>query len=154
MFISSLATWDNDKKYLPNAFHLAMDFLKSLDLKTLQPGTYPIQGDDIFAKVECGIGRSEASRRFEVHHKYIDVQILLSGHERQDYALRSQELEEDRPEEDIAFYSVASDIGTIFLQPLDYVIYFPGELHAPSMKASEPGTYKKIIFKINSQIVR
>lgn len=154
MFISTLATWNTDKKYLPDVFNLAMDFLNTLDPDAIQAGTYPIQGNDIFAKVECGIGRSEANRRFELHHKYIDVQILLSGDERQDYALGSHELIEDNPEEDIAFYTVTSNIGTVFLQPFDYAIYFPGELHAPSMKASEPGSYKKIIFKINSQIVR
>ncbi|WP_302260911.1 YhcH/YjgK/YiaL family protein [Desulfovibrio piger] len=67
------------KKYLPDIFSQVTDFLKSIDPETIEPGTYPIQGNEIFAKIECGSGKSEAERRFELHHKYIDVQMLLTG---------------------------------------------------------------------------
>lgn len=153
MFISSLAAWEIDKKYLPCIFKHAINFIQSINSEAIIPGTYPIQGNDIFAKIECGAGRTESERRFELHHKYIDVQILLSGNERQDYALTYYKLEEDRPEEDISFYSVTSNIGTVYLQPKDYTLYFPGELHAPSMGVNKTSFYKKAIIKINSQLI-
>ena len=69
MFIGTLTSWDSEKKYLPDIFSQVVDFLKSINPETIEPGTYPIQGNEIFAKVECGSGKSEAERRFELHHK-------------------------------------------------------------------------------------
>ena len=54
MFIGTLTSWDAEKKYLPDIFSQVTDFLKSIDPEAIKPGTYPIQGNEIFTKIECG----------------------------------------------------------------------------------------------------
>ena len=155
MFIGTLTSWDAEKKYLPDIFSQVTDFLKSIDPETIKPGTYPIQGNEIFAKVECGSGKSEAERRFELHHKYIDVQMLLTGHERQDVTTipPSSPPHEDRlQEEDIAFYPAAGPIHSFYMHPGMFIIYFPGELHAPGLFDGN-GKYKKVVVKIDIEIL-
>lgn len=155
MFIGTLIRWDTDKKYLPSIFDPVMDFLKSIDPETIEPGTYPIRGNEIFAKVECGNGKSEAERRFELHHKYIDVQMLLTGHERQDVStlLPSSRPHEDRlQEDDIAFYPAAGPIHSFYTHPGMFIIYFPGELHAPGLFDGN-GKYKKIVVKVAANLI-
>lgn len=155
MFIGTLTTWDADKKYLPDMLNCAIDFLKSLDPQKILPGKYPIQGDDIFAKVECGIGKNEAERRFELHHRYIDVQMLLTGHERQDVTTLSPSSppHEDRlQKDDIAFYSAAGPIHSLYMHPGMFIIYFPGELHAPGIFDGN-GKYKKVVVKVAANLI-
>lgn len=154
MFIGTLSTWNAQKKYLPEVFSRAIDFLKSVDGEKTEPGRYTIQGNDIFANVECGTGKPEAGRRFELHHKYIDVQMLLTGDERQDITTSSQTaLLEDRLQgDDIAFYSAAGSIHSLLMHPGMFVIYFPGELHAPGLFAGN-GSYKKVVVKVAASLI-
>jgi len=155
MYIGTLTRWDIDRKYLPNIFDLVMDFLTSLDFEAIKPGTYAIQGHSIFAKVECGIGKDEAERRFELHHKYIDVQMLLTGHERQDVTtiLPSSPPHEDRlQEDDIAFYPAVGPIHSFYMHPGMFIIYFPGELHAPGLFDGN-GKYKKVVVKVAANLI-
>ena len=156
MFIGTLARWKEDKKYFPDALNRAVDFLKSLDPEKALPGRYLIQGNDIFANIECGTGKNENERRFELHHKYVDVQMLLTGHERQDIttaSLNSLPVEDRIQEDDIAFYSVSESIHSITMHLGMFVIYFPGELHAPGLFCGD-GNYKKVVVKVAAKLLQ
>ena len=156
MFIGTLARWKEDKKYFPDALNRAVDFLKSLDPEKALPGRYLIQGNDIFANIECGTGKNENERRFELHYKYVDVQMLLTGYERQDIttaSLNSLPVEDRIQKDDIAFYSVSESIHSITMHFGMFVIYFPGELHAPGLFCGD-GKYKKVVVKVAAKLLQ
>lgn len=154
MFIGTLERWNTDKNYLPDIFQQVMTFLNSIDPQTIAPGTHLIQGKDIFANVECGKGKALQERRFELHRRYVDVQMLLTGHERQDYATSAAgDVLEDRLEkDDVAFYDVTGQIHSLRMHPGMFVIYFPGELHAPGLQDGDNKDYKKIVVKVAAKL--
>ncbi len=155
MYIGTLAAWDEERRYLPEVLDRAVAFLKTLDPEGTKPGRYAIQGDDIFASVECGAGRSEAERRFELHRRYLDVQMLLAGHERQDIApfTPSTPPVEDRLRDgDIAFYDAPGPVLSVSMHPGMFIVYFPGELHAPGLLDGD-GRYRKVVVKVAARLV-
>lgn len=156
MFIGTLEKWNTNKNYLPDIFQQVMVFLNSIDPQTIAPGTHSIQGKDIFANVECGKGKTLQERRFELHRRYVDVQMLLAGHERQDYATSAAgDVLEDRLEkDDVAFHTVIGPIHSLSMHPGMFVIYFPGELHAPGLRDGDNGEdYKKIVVKVAADLL-
>ncbi|MCC8193803.1 MAG: YhcH/YjgK/YiaL family protein, partial [Deltaproteobacteria bacterium] len=113
---------------------------------------YPIDGDRVFASVESLFTQDEASRRFEAHRRYLDIQLLLAGREKHLYApdLRGMVLTEDLlAERDLAFYASPPSPGSFVLAPGHYAVYFPGEPHCPCCAATPGGeAIRKIVFKI------
>lgn len=156
MFIGTLERWNTDKKYLPNIFQPVIAFLNSMDPQAITPGTHLIQGQDIFANVDCGKGKPLHERRFELHRRYADVQMLLAGHERQDYAtsVAGDVLENRLEKDDVAFYDVTGQIQSLRMHPGMFVIYFPGELHAPGLRDGDNDEdYKKIVVKVAAKLL-
>lgn len=156
MFIGTLERWNTDKNYLPDIFQQVMTFLNSIDPQAITPGTHLIQGQDIFANVDCGKGKPLHERRFELHRRYADVQMLLAGHERQDYAtsVAGDVLENRLEKDDVAFYDVTGQIQSLRMHPGMFVIYFPGELHAPGLRDGDNDEdYKKIVVKVAAKLL-
>ncbi|HIR85771.1 MAG TPA: YhcH/YjgK/YiaL family protein, partial [Candidatus Limivicinus faecipullorum] len=57
---------DEYKKY-PAAIRKAVEFLKSNDFTAMEPGTYKIEGDDIYANVFDALTEPAAQRNPESH---------------------------------------------------------------------------------------
>ena len=96
---------------------------------------------------------AESRKRFELHDAYLDIHLLLSGREKQLYApepadIKTGLLEDALLKDDIAFYSLPVHYNTLLLEPGDYAIYLPGELHCPCCAVEEAEPVRKIVFKI------
>ena len=78
-----LDTLDNLEKYasLNPLFPKAIEFVKNCDLAALPLGRNEIMGDEIFANVMEAQPRTKEEVPVEVHRKYIDIQIPISGDE-------------------------------------------------------------------------
>ncbi|MDL2210894.1 YhcH/YjgK/YiaL family protein [Desulfovibrio sp. OttesenSCG-928-O18] len=152
MMYGTVAQWKRDKAYFPAAFDKAFGFLNGKDVLRLAPGRYDIDGDKVFALLQDVPTEDETLRRFEAHAKYIDIQLLLTGREKQLYAPASSGLEitEDRlAQDDVVFYTRPASYNSVFLEPWSYAVYLAGELHVPCCAATLPGeTVRKIVFKI------
>jgi len=140
----------NSGQYLSQhrSFLQAFDFLKREDICALAPGRYEIDGENIFALVSDGIGKSEEEAKLEVHRKYIDIQYLISGVERIGWNPLQQcssVISEYNPEKDIAFYS---DHASFFLKltPGMFAVFFPEDAHAPMISGE---AVKKVVLKIS-----
>ncbi|MEM8236024.1 YhcH/YjgK/YiaL family protein, partial [Morganella morganii] len=53
----------------------------ALDPLSLEPGSYPIDDNDVFMNVMSFETQSREQKCAELHRRYIDIQILLSGEE-------------------------------------------------------------------------
>ena len=85
MIISSFSAQDDLSAY-PQAIQKALEFLKNTDILALEPGEYPIEGRDIYAKVFDITSAPVEQTHPEVHEKYCDVQYWVNGRERFGYA--------------------------------------------------------------------
>ena len=160
MITGFVANWEYEKHYFPPAFSFGMNFVLSQDMLVLAPGRHIIDGEKIFALVEELETQPALSRLFENHQKYLDIQILLVGHEMHGFfpglpgqASGCELVRNEAPEKDLAFYTHPKEAVFFALAPMQYAIYFPGELHCPCCTTSKPETIKKAVLKIRKDIL-
>lgn len=128
---------------LPRAF----DYVVSTDLAALEPGRHDIEGDDLYVNViECDLKRP-GEAKLEVHDRYIDLQVVVSGLERFGWSERSdlrRPLGDFDAERDIRFFD--DEPQTYYtLKPGQFSIFLPEDAHAPMVGE---GRVKKLIVKI------
>ena len=159
MMTGFLRQWSEEKVYFPKAFAEALAFFQARDPHALAPGKYPIDGENIFVSVQEALTEPMDQRRFELHREYIDIQVLLKGRELQGYASLApggKPLEDRLDAADAAFYpapSLEEGLETVLLQPGQYVIYLPGELHCPCCAVDGPESIFKAVCKIRRSCV-
>jgi biofilm protein TabA len=128
-----------------------MEFAAAEGLLSLEPGKYPIDGDDVFALVQDVVTEPANRRRFELHRAYIDIQLVLAGRERQFYAPATGDLvlvEDALSDKDFAFCAPPSRSNALCLFPNDYAVYLPGEPHCPCCAVDAPEPVRKVVFKV------
>ncbi|MDO4292498.1 MAG: YhcH/YjgK/YiaL family protein [Eubacteriales bacterium] len=126
----------------------AIDFLLTHDLRALPMGRTQILGDRVFLnKMEANASPAEG-RPFEVHHRYADIQIDVSGSERVDTG--------ELPGFDCPGFSAEKDIGfgdcavaaSCTLQPGDFTICLAGEPHKPGICTGADTALVKCVVKV------
>jgi YhcH/YjgK/YiaL family protein len=146
MIIDSLK---NSARYEPlnPYFKQAFDFLKKNDLSRLDAGKVILEEDKLYVMVNDTVLKNKPDARLEVHDKYIDIQVPVSTAET--FGWKGRAVCKDlaspyNPEKDIAFYG---DVPTacFTLQPLEFVIFFPEDGHAPCIGS---GDIRKVIVKV------
>lgn len=71
-----------DTKTAKNPYYIkAMDYIKSHDLNKMENGRHQIDGDDLYLNIVDSRMKTVEEARYEVHDKYIDVQVPLSREE-------------------------------------------------------------------------
>ena len=154
MIYGTLRHWNSHRHCFPAAFSKALAFARRADLDRLEDGRYAVEGDDIFALLQQPETEPEAVRKFELHRKYIDIQLLLSGSEKQLYAPEPAEdrqpLEDRLGDLDYAFYARPRRYNAVLLWPGDFTVYLPGELHCPNCvpDGEEARRIRKVVLKI------
>ncbi len=117
--------------------------------ENISDGRHDIDGEKIFATVSSYEPKElNADMRFEAHRKYADLQAVLEGGERIDWAplgsLR-EESEEYSKGGDIAFYSGDAHMS-VTLSAGEFVILFPDDAHKPCIRSG--GRVKKAVIKL------
>lgn len=145
-----LDTWKN-RDYYVNAhplFQVAFEYIEEYLKKPVAPGVYEIRGKDLFVKVQEYDTRTEGY--LEVHDQYIDIQYMVEGLERVEYAYR-EGLKPAMPydeKEDAQFLEDGKECLEFFLKPESFVIFFPDDAHKPAMCIDIPQNAKKLVFKV------
>ncbi len=142
-------TLSNCKRYtsLHEKFRKAFSFLQREDLSSLAEGRYEIDGDDIFAVVAKEQGREKHAALLEIHNKYIDIQLVVSGTDEMGWKARSTCTEVAGPynqEDDIQFFT-DSPSTWVTTPPGHFTIFFPEDAHLPLIG---PSVLHKVIVKI------
>ena len=156
MITGFIQQWDAEKHLYPKAFDTAIAYLSGRDVAALEPGKYPIDEEKIFALVQKLTTAPIVERRFELHHEFIDIQVLLQGHEKQGYAPlypSGAPTEDNLVRGDIAFYPFPKDAQTLLMVPGQYVVYLPRELHCPCCAVDRPQNITKVVLKIHKDCV-
>lgn len=92
---------------------------------------------------------SKEAERYEVHRREADVQFILTGRERMDAAAKEGFVTTEAYDEaKDAFFGTGQRIASYHADPGHFVIFFPGEPHAPSLIDEESRAVKKVVFKV------
>ena len=120
--------------------------------RDLAPGRYDLS-EGMYAIVEPeGNTRNGEGALFEAHRQYIDVQMLIKGRSRVEWAL-TENLTVEKPFQPEKDYEGLSGTGRFFeAQPFDFYVLYPNDAHKPHcFFAQESEPFQVVIVKIPVQ---
>jgi YhcH/YjgK/YiaL family protein len=138
-------------KSLGPLFEKAFDFIASTDLTLLSPGKHLIEGEDLFVILMEYETKDPADCIMERHQKYIDIQLMLRGEELMGVSTFSGQAPTTPYDEskDAAFFRPVYD-SLLKVQQGHFTIFFPHDLHMPSMKSVHAEKILKAVFKVKA----
>ncbi|MEE6075143.1 N-acetylneuraminate anomerase [Avibacterium paragallinarum] len=130
--------------------------LKQMDLSKLSTGRHDLT-DQIYMNVMEFDTAPSDSKQAELHHKYIDVQLLISGNEVIEYGVNEPDLSTYNEYNEADDYQLTPDIpnkSAVFLTPKMFAVFFPYEPHKPGCVAGgAPEFIKKLVVKVPVELV-
>lgn len=140
----------NAKNYynLSESLKKGLQWLEATDLNEIADGKYTIEGELVYASVQTYETKLEA--KYESHRKYIDIQYLIKGSEKigvTDLANCITCIEYDS-ERDLEFYDINHSDEYIELSEGSFAIFYPHDVHKPSIAIKTPTTVKKVVVKV------
>lgn len=137
--------YHNNPRHWDQAFH----FLKSANLKELPLGKQELEGEHLFVIVQEYYGKLKSDALYESHKKYIDIQYVIEGEELMGLTTLDKVTVKEpySDEKDIAFYDFE---GGDYLKatPENFFLFFPEDVHRPSITTGDSVQIKKIVVKI------
>lgn len=142
---------DKNPCVFPAAITQALDFLRTTDFSTVQPGVIEIKGRDIYAQVLDLITCPANENSPEVHRHYIDIQFLAWGEEiigvaeDNGHNVISIPYQEQR---DILFYQGMENESFLNMVPGSYAVFFPQDVHRPACNKNKEVQIRKVVVKV------
>ncbi|SEL12713.1 YhcH/YjgK/YiaL family protein [Kosakonia sacchari] len=136
---------------LPAAIETALEFLRTTDFRTLQPGVVEIDGRTVFAQILDLTTQPRAQQKPEVHRRYLDIQFLAWGEEEIGIAIdRGNNViqEELLAQRDIIYYQGSENESFFEMVPGSYAIFFPQDVHRPACNKHRATAIRKIVVKV------
>lgn len=136
---------------LPAAIETALEFLRTTDFRTLQPGVVEIDGRTVFAQILDLTTQPREQQKPEVHRRYLDIQFLAWGEEEIGIAIdRGNNViqEELLAQRDIIYYQGSEDESFFEMVPGSYAIFFPQDVHRPACNKHRATAIRKIVVKV------
>ena len=134
------------KGLYPN-LDIAIDYIKKGEYVNLPLGKQDIVGKDVWVSVIEIEGKDAATTPFEIHKKYLDIHVDITGNELIETGGEGPEVSYD---ENRDFGVVeCENANSSYMSPDDFYICMLDEPHKPACAA--PGkdkTIKKCIFKV------
>lgn len=127
---------------------VAIDYITSHDLTTMEVGKYEILGTDVNLSVMEKESKDIATTPFELHKKYLDIHIDITGCE----IIETGDMGDVTDE----VFDEVKDFGTVkcstkvvnYLAPGDFYICMLDEPHKPLCAVDEKILVKKCVFKV------
>lgn len=156
MIYSSIHANDDLSKY-PAAIQRAIGYFTATDVTALAPGNYPIEGELMFAKVFDNTSKPVTENHPEFHNDYIDVQFFPNGGELMGICPKKAadyEIVDQIEAEDVYFVGKVEGEQFLRMDPGDYCILFPNDVHRPGTCDGQPQTYRKCVVKVAVSLLK
>lgn len=126
----------------------AIDFMMTADLHALPLGRTVIDGDRVFInKMEATAAPAEG-KQFEVHRKYLDIQIDLTGREAIETGDREQFFCDDFSEEKDVGFAHCPAVASCTLGNGTFTVCMAGEPHKPGIATGPDTALVKCVIKV------
>lgn len=132
----------------------AFEWLNSHNLMELPQGRTDIEGDEIYINRASFTSKSRQEARWEIHHHYLDIQMVLAGQEQMDVTPANLTHPVDEYNTTTDYQQVDSEPGdsfqTILMVPGQMTIVFQEDAHRPAIHGDgkTPATIEKAVIKI------
>jgi YhcH/YjgK/YiaL family protein len=133
-------------------FKKAFAHLSATDFMKLELGKHVIQDEDLFVIVMEYESKALEECVMENHRKYIDIQYIISGEELMGITTFAGQIPTTPYDEtkDAAFYKKEYS-SLIKVQAGQFTIFFPHDLHMPSLKTDRQTLVRKAVYKLKVQ---
>jgi YhcH/YjgK/YiaL family protein len=125
----------------------AFDYLRQTEFSGLAPGTYEIDGRNLYAVVQRYTTKPMQQGKWEAHRRYLDVQFVAAGIERIGYAAGSS-MGPGLYDEERDFEELTGVGDYVTLRAGDLMVLWPGEGHMPGVAAGSPSEVTKVVVKV------
>ncbi len=138
-------------KSLGPLFEKSFEFIASNDLRMFPLGKHLIEGEDLFVILMEYETKDPHDCIMERHKKYIDIQLMLRGEEMMDVSTLAGQTPTTPYDEskDAAFFKPEYD-SLLKVQQEQFTIFFPHDLHMPSIKSGTAEKVLKAVFKVKA----
>jgi YhcH/YjgK/YiaL family protein len=138
-------------KSLGPLFEKAFEFITANDLRMLSLGKHLIEGEDLFVILMEYETKDPSNCIMECHRKYIDIQFMLRGEEMMGVSTFAGQAPTTAYDEskDAAFFKPEYD-SLLKVQQGQFTIFFPHDLHMPSIKSENAEKVLKAVFKVKA----
>lgn len=125
-------------------------FLRDTDLSTLPAGKHNIVDGRVWVNMLEYTPKEAENTRIEAHKDFIDLQYTIEGSELMGLAKGHVTPTCDYdPVKDRIFFTTDEPVEYVPAAPDRFFLYFPSDLHQPSVKASDPAVpSRKAVGKI------
>ncbi|MEX3018017.1 N-acetylneuraminate anomerase [Kluyvera sp. STS39-E] len=115
-------------------------------------GRYELRGDDIFMNVMAFSTQPAESKKAELHQRYIDIQLLLTGMERIAFGVKdsARQCEEWHVEDDYQLCREMINEQSVTLTAGMFAVFMPGEPHKPGCIVDDTQDIKKVVVKVRA----
>lgn len=139
----------------PVAIQTALEWIAGHDIANMEPGTYELQGRDIYVNIQDLITKPIEECLPERHTNYLDIQYVVSGVERMGYAPYTgrETVQWDMQDKDITIYRDLENENFVDVAPGGYCIFFSDSIHRPCCAAGSPGSVRKAVAKIKQSLL-
>jgi YhcH/YjgK/YiaL family protein len=130
-------------------FRKAFDFVSKNDLSSLPLGKHEIEDDNLFVILMEYETKDPSDCIMENHKKYTDIQYMIRGEEFMGVKTYSGQIATTpyNEDKDAAFYAPEFD-SLVKVKAGQFTIFFPHDLHMPSMKTGNAQKVLKAVFKV------
>ena len=148
MILDQISQMKNYVSTLPALQHV-IDILESGKLDDLALGSYTTDQKNLRYNLFTYKTEKTEATQYEVHRKEADVQILLKGHERMDIASRAMITATTAYDDEKDFFMVTGTKQLSYhANEGSFVVFFPGEPHAPNLVDESSSQVLKVVFKV------
>ena len=155
MIISSL-TSPNFKVGLPKVITEVCDYLNTLDLNALENGRHDIN-DQIYMNVMEPETAEPSSKKAELHHEYLDVQVLIRGTENIEVGATYPNLSKYEDYNEADDYQLCADIDQNLnrtRKPKTFPVFYAYEPHKPCCVVNgKTEKIKKLVVKVPVKLI-
>ena len=155
MIISALNN-PNFKVGLPKVIADICDHLNTLDLEALENGRHDLSEQVYMNVMEFDTVEAD-SKQAELHHKYLDIQLLIRGEENVEVSAAYPNLSYTM---NIVMPMITNlphkieDKSTVTLLPKMFAVFFPYEPHKPGCTVNGKSSFvKKLVVKVPVELI-
>ncbi len=128
----------------------AFDWLLAQDWAKIPDGKMAIDGELIYAIIESGTTAAAATRKFESHQRYLDIQYIVSGGERMGWCPAAGVKPGEQAGPDIWFHPEPQAAQLVEVKPGEFIVFLPMEAHKPCcLLADKPAPFRKCVVKVS-----
>lgn len=141
---------------LPCVIRHALQQALEAGAQQLENGTHPIDGERLYMNIMTLTPQAAEEKQGEIHRDYLDIQLVLQGEERIDYALAGlgRECQPYQEEGDYQLCAAMAQPQRLIMTPGMFAVFLPGEPHKPGCISQNSDPIRKVVVKLHRDCLK